>query len=453
MNSNQIGKLNFDCLLCVASYLNYTDLESFKVISKEFNTVAEYLYDRYKEFDFKTIAPTNSQIITSVLKRCGVNLKSLTISYFDLMSTNITSNSTCSSSTLTYFSVSGNNGSDSRSNNTSLSKINSQIDETLHSIGFYCTNLESIYIDGITLHVDRLKNLKVLFNRLCIIEFVNCDIEDGVIMDYLKIAVNLKRLNLSSNFRLNGNFLIHVKNLNSLNLCGCIDIKLEYFTQFCLNNKNLNKLNIDYCTELVTDISAEIISKNLCYLNDLSILTSSNLWNLNGLCHFSTLNLRKIKFGIVYSKEYNKFLNKLANKDLLQHIEFCVDDKLQLEIFFPILLKFNNLQILKLNNSMDLTDERLMTFSKFLKLKELYIENSCKITVNGVVNFVSCSLNLCKFNICGCTQLIANEFFCQISPILIEQKRINNLLIYVSSSQMTTTAFPCLKLQVVKHFK
>lgn len=393
---------NFNCLLHMATFLSISSNQSSSIpptenyLCNEDDDEDDY-YSSCSDFDFHTIAPITVNSADCVLRKIGHgnnnNLSSLKLSYFD------------------------------------FDRIR-DAQAIFNLIGQLCKNLKIISIYGIDLSVYSLSKMLNIFPFLTHINLINCNLTDELIEMYMTTtsssSTKLKHLNISSNFKITGKCLISLlkttSHIESLNISACVNLQQCYFAEFCKRNGNLLKLNIDYCFDLVehshhqssSSSIINIIPKYLLQLNNLSMINSEFTWTAHELLKFSVLTkLKKISMGFcvditVYNQLFEKLTKNIESASLLQsiHLYTC-----NLNInFFQIIIKFNNLKTIALENCKCLTDDMLDELSKCSQLNEISIQNSENITTHGLLNLIAKLRNIQILNIIGC-KLIDGWFY------------------------------------------
>lgn len=375
---------NFDCLLHMATFLSMSSDQSSCMATTPFTPTGNYDYYSCLDFDFQTIAPITVNSADCVLRKIGHgNLSSLTLSYFD------------------------------------FDRIR-DAQPIFNLIGQLCKNLKIISIYGIDLSVYSLSQMLNIFPLLTHMNLINCNLTDELLEMYLLCTTtkSLKHLNIASNFKINGKCLTSLTHIESLNISACINLQQCHFAEFCKRNGNLLKLNIDYCFDLVqrhqSSSVINIIPKYLLQLNNLSMINSEFTWTAYDLLNFSVLTkLKKITMGFcidatVYNQLFEKITENSESASLLQsiHLYTC-----NLDInLFRILIKFNNLKTISLENCKYLTDDMLDELSKCCKLNEISLQNSENITTHGLLNLIVNLKDIKMLNIIGC-RLIDGWFY------------------------------------------
>lgn len=363
-------ELNDDVLLETMKYLTVFDMIAVRQTSRRLEWLADvYLCRKVKSF---CINPTHDSKSKEIIRNLGHHLESLHL----------------------------------------ISVCNSQrahrLRQQIQLINKHCTKLVSLVIETRNWYVARELNASVIeklnFEYLKHLELHNIRLDKDLDSFPCK---NLESLKLESITNFSGQSLIDLRNLNTLYLSGCAQLKPNHlYDYFKVNGEALRDILIHKCRDIdeiiLNEINAHLpniqwLSLAFSYAASFDPSTLHCLQNIKSLClhNFKTYNV-------------NRFINLLANNNTLERWEINGENMKLYQLDGNVIEKLEkstqlyDMSFVKCNF---VTDDLLLRLGRNLNLKKFSVCDCWGFTVNGLAKFVQLSRKLTHLSIRNCTIL------------------------------------------------
>ncbi|GAB0088930.1 hypothetical protein DMENIID0001_033960 [Sergentomyia squamirostris] len=298
------------------------------------------------------------------------------------------------------------------------------------------TNLEHLYLEGITGLMNLTEHMTFLFTKLKTVNLIDCELSDEV-GAWIHVATKIESLGLARNY-IRGSFLSsmkHLSNLKEIDLSSCFNLERRYFLEFCKNHPGLKSLGLMQWEQL----------------NQMCVDTIFNYWK--------ELETLKIGHMMFHETRIKIIFNALADLPKLIHLEFFSCGHLNISDFLLLLANHDQLEHLRI--SLSASDIALQALTKFTKLKifdifcdfptrpcldELLKNLQCKqvlekvvlvtaiVTNKGIYEFIKMCPNLKLINL-RLSERISDNLFMLLKPHLANM--LNPLKIYVKHTQVS----------------
>lgn len=363
--------LNDDVLLETLKHLQLFDVIAFRQVCQRFETLADdYLSRKVKHFHIDSTLDRKSK---EIIKNLGQHLQTL-----HLVSVH------------------------------SPLKVN-KLHQQILLINKHCTQLKALKIETKNwynaISISASAMTKLHFEYLKHLELSNIRMEKD--LELVPAFENLEVLKLNSIGNFSGQSLVHMRQLKTLHLTSCTQLKPNYLYDLFKNSDGgLQELLVHKCRD-IDEIILDMVCSHLPNIQRLSVIfsyiASYDPSILSCLQQLKSLSLHNFQ-----SYNINRFIERVAINNNLEYWEVNGENmkiyRLD-ESTLEQLEKNKNLSELSFVKCNFVTDEFLMRVGRNMQLKKFSIRDCWGFSTNGLMRFVELAKKLTHLSIKNCTIL------------------------------------------------
>lgn len=360
-NSASLMMLNDDCLLYLLEYLNILDLIKIRELCHRLGALIDRVSHKYTKFSFGSLSSKVTQdTARNILMFVGPSVKVLKLDG-------------------NYF-----------------------MGDAVPLFGWileFCKNLQSLNLANIKLNKSLTREAldPVIQNLKSFTISSGADImEDWRLRICFKGGPNLEEFKLSGSSCM-GWCLLELSSLKTLSVNGCCGLQPSAFKRALIKNTTLKKLEIARC-DYLDDSVVDYIINNVTGIEELTI--SSDYPRMSRLSRFAELPfLKKLSVETSNVAQVDELLEKLWEKNILQHLSFFTYSSTNVIPKFSLICKLTNLKTLSMTCTVNLTDGELKMLQRLTQLQSFSIPGAIRVTSDGVLSLLFACKNIKYLNV------------------------------------------------------